>query len=221
MIVKGIVESFENRNNIKVRVPFLNGASSQADSTPTSDLPNAVLCQLPNLDLQLAIGDIVWLGFENAHWDKPVILGFLDIAQQSKISPVADSITINQNAILPHETTIGQVSANSIACLTGVTENIADYMANNTGVYTLDLTGYSDGDYIPESVLWLIPENAYIIAKIQSNAGTYRYYNLLEKTIISNSDESDGTIPTQYNYIFANAYGLLKIESQIVSITNA
>ena len=44
MIVKGIVESFENRNNIKVRVPFLNGASSQADSTPTSDLPNAVLC---------------------------------------------------------------------------------------------------------------------------------------------------------------------------------
>ena len=96
MIVKGIVESFENRNNIKVRVPFLNGASSQADSTPTSDLPNAVLCQLPNLDLQLAIGDIVWLGLENAHWDKPVILGFLDIAQQSKISPVADSITINQ-----------------------------------------------------------------------------------------------------------------------------
>lgn len=220
MIVKGIVESVENRNNIKVRVPFLNGASNQADSTPTDDLPNCTICQLPNLSMQLNIGDIVWLSFENAQWDKPVIIGFLDIAQKSKVSPVVDSITVDTNARLPYETNIGDVSPQSIACLTGLNQNIADYMANNTSVYTLDLTDYRDGDYIPESVLWLIPENAYIIAKTESSAGTYRYYNLLEKTRISQSNDSTGDIPTQYNYIFASAYGLLKIEARMVAFVN-
>lgn len=221
MIVKGIVESIENRNSIKVRVPFLNGAAVQADSTPTDDLPNCTICQLPNLNMQLAIGDVVWLGFENAQWDKPVILGFLDINQKSEISPVVNSIDISHTANLPYETTIGNVLPESIACLTGVKDNIADYMANNTITYMLDLTSYHSGDYIPESVLQGIPEDAYIIAKIQSTAGTYRYYNLLEKTQISQSDLSNQVIPLQYNYVFYNMYGILKIESRVVVIEDA
>ena len=221
MIVKGIVESVISKNEVKVRIPILNGLSSQVDSTPTEQLSSSSICQLPNMQFELAIGDIVWVAFENNEFDLPVIIGFLNIDQKTKVEHYCEELKVNYQAKLPNETQIGEVSSSSINCLKGLNTNLADYIKNNTLTYTLDLTGYKSGDEIPLPIMLSIPDGCMIYAVVDAYAGTKRYYQLLEKTQIQISDSSEDnaleTIP-QYNYVFWNCYGTIKIEGNILSI---
>lgn len=213
MIVKGIVERATDRNDIKVRIPFLNGLASQVDSTPTDDLPNAALCQLPNANIKLEVGDIVWVNFENTRWESPVIVGFLNIEQKSQMSFIGDSTEISVSAKLPRDTQIGEVSAESIDCLRGLETNLHDYFQNNMQVFPLDLTAYDNGDTIPLSVIQSIPQDAYIIATTLSNSGTVRYWNLAEKSEVSQGTVNTSDYPQQpqYDYLFYSPFGYLKI----------
>jgi len=176
MIVKGIVESVVSKNEVKVRIPILNGISSQVDSTPTEQLSSASICQLPNMQFELAVGDIVWVSFENTEFDLPVIIGFLNIDQKTKVEHFCETIKVNYQADLPAETKIGEVEPASISCLKGLDTNVADYFKNNTMCYTLDLTGYKSGDKIPLSIMLSIPDGCMIYAVTDAYAGTKRYY---------------------------------------------
>ena len=223
MIVKGIIESVVDRNNIKVRIPFLNGLKDQVDSTPTEDLPNATICQLPNVNYKLATGDVVWVNFENTRWEEPVIVGFLNIEQNTKTSYIAEELEVTQQAKLPHDTKIGDVEAESLNCLKGLNVDLAPYFANNMQVYPLDLTEYdvysSSPQQIPLSVIQSIPRDAFIVAVTLSPQGSLIYWQLLERSLISQSTADDSQYDNPYyDYIFFNPYGLLKIEGGKVTV---
>ena len=221
MIVKGIVENVIDRHNIKVRIPFLNGAYQQTDATPTDQLPNATICQLPNLDIQLSTGDVVWIEFENMRWDEPVIVGFLDIKQNTKVTYNGSGLNITAEANLPKSTTIGDVTSESINCLKGVKDNIADYLTNTMWVYPLDLRSYNvtttNNIEVPISVIQSIPEQAFVIAITTNADGNDVYWFLLSKTKITQPNDAMSMLQDnmpQYNYIFYNAYGTLTVEGQ-------
>ena len=220
MIVKGIVESVKDVNSIKVRIPFLNGLAEQVDSTPTENLPNAQICQMPNTNYRIATGDIVWVNFENTRWENPVIIGFLDKYQNTKISFKADDISVDLKAELPTDTNIGDVDAESLACLKDLRTELAPYFANSMQVYPLDLSSYSSGDEIPISVLQQIPQDAYVIAITLAQTGSRVYWTLLERNGVS--QQSNGDAPNampSYDFAFYNAlYGVLTIEGQRVVI---
>ena len=220
MIVKGYIESVSSVDSVKVRVPFLNGIQGQVDSTPTDELPDAVICQMPNVNYHCAIGDVVWVNFENTRWEAPVIVGFLNKEQNSTVDITADELFVKKTAELPTETKIGDVESSSVACLKGLDTNLADYLKLTTPCYTLDLTGVKSGDKIDISVIQSIPDDAMIIVKKEDVAGTISYYPLIQKTAIATGDNPNyldrETLP-QYNYIFANVLGVIKIEGGVIT----
>ena len=221
MIVKGIIESVIDKEHLKVRIPFLNGLKAQVDSTPTVDLPDSVICQMPGVNIEVSVGDVVWIAFENSRWELPVIIGFLDVESKikSKISYKADDIEVQTKAKLPANTSIGNATAQAISCLEGLEINLGDYMRNTMPLYNLDLTDYSVGDRIPAEILAAIPDNAMIIATALSDSGSIQYYPLVEKTKIKQTDDSFSNelinVP-QYNYVFANMYGVINITGQVI-----
>lgn len=221
MIVKGIVESVISKTELKVRIPFLNGAREQVDSATTDELPSASVCQIPNVDFEISIGDIVWIEFENNRWESPVIIGFLNNSPKTTVDYTAKNINVSQSATLPTDTRIGEVLPSEIDCLRGVTQNLGDYLQNTSPCYIIDLTGYSDGDTFDISLLQQIPDGSFLIAEKESVAGTKVFYPLLEKTKITIGDDISQLEMEdypQYNYVFANVYGAIKIVGNRIQV---
>lgn len=214
MIVKGIVESIISKSEVKIRIPFLNGAKDQVDAATTDELPSASICQVPSIDFEFSIGDIVWIEFENNRWESPVIVGFLNNSPKTTVDYSAKNINVSQSATLPVETKIGNVLPSEIDCLRGVQQNLGEYLNNTAPCYIIDLTGYQSGDTFDISVLQQIPDGSFLIAEKESVAGTKVFYPLLEKTKITLSDDISQLgmeEQPQYNYVFANVYGAIKI----------
>ena len=154
-------------------------------------------------------------------WDEPVIVGFLDIKQNTKVTYNGSGLNITTEANLPKSTTIGDVTSESISCLKGVKDNIADYLTNTMWVYPLDLRSYNvttaNNIEVPISVIQSIPEQAFVIAITTNADGNDVYWFLLSKTKITQPNDAMSVLQDnmpQYNYIFYNAYGTLTVEGQ-------
>lgn len=77
MITKAIVEGYKDEYSIIVRVPYIDRSGSSGISTPKDELNTATICTLPDATLTLAVGDVVFVSFEDDDYSKPVILGVL------------------------------------------------------------------------------------------------------------------------------------------------
>lgn len=126
MVTKGIVEKVINQYSAKVRLPLYDGVSSTKNSISTDNLPIATICTLPNTVGIISEGDIVFVTFEDNDKSKRVILGVLSRETKSISYPTTElsTIKIYDNATLPVNTTIGNLSSNDIACLIGLKDNI-------------------------------------------------------------------------------------------------
>ena len=77
MITKAIVEEIVSPYQVKIRIPLLDRVESSPMSTNTSDLNTATICSLPNCYMNVQVGDVVFVGFEDNTYYKAVVLGHL------------------------------------------------------------------------------------------------------------------------------------------------
>ena len=126
MITRGIVEEVVDRYKVKVRLPLLDGAEQGSTRKTSNELRTMVICSLPRVNLNLQVGDIVFVAFEDYSKSRAVVLGclFRENPSDTKISMDVSTIRVENGATLPFDTTIGGVSAYEIQTLLGVRDNL-------------------------------------------------------------------------------------------------
>lgn len=126
MITKGIVEKIISPYLIKVRLPIFDKIEEAKDSTKVNDLSEATICTLPNSGNQVDIGDIVFVGFEDNDYSKPIILGhlFKESLAKANIDITTRLFTTTSLTKLYKQTYIGEVTPQEIECLKNIESNI-------------------------------------------------------------------------------------------------
>lgn len=126
MITKGIVEDIIDTYQVRVRLPIFDKVDGAKNATKNEDLSIGTVCCLPNSSYQVNVGDIVFVGFEDNDISKPIILGQLyrDVDSNTLMSLVLGTLETKTSTVLSENTTIGDVSANEIKCLSGIKTNI-------------------------------------------------------------------------------------------------
>lgn len=151
MITKGIVEDFIDIYNVKVRIPVFNKIKSDPLATPTKDLYTAAICSLANVNMNLRLGDIVYIGFEDHDVSKPVILGSIYNENGTNTLPdyKVNNLEVVGEAKLPENTSIGNITNDQLKYLTGIRTNIQqeldkilDVSVNNDGVLLFEHNSY-------------------------------------------------------------------------------
>ena len=136
MITKGIVEELKGYQ-AKVRLPIYDGLANTKNATSNENLSYATVCVTTNLNNSLNVGDIVYVSFEDNDKGKPVILGQLykeemnTLADMKLNSANINQLTVNKNASLPQNTSIGSISSKEIAALSGIKDNIQNQIDIN------------------------------------------------------------------------------------------
>ena len=126
MITRGIVEEVIDRYTVRVRLPLLDGTPSSKMSTKTNQLNVASICTLPSCDMNVRVGDVVFVGFEDVGERRAFIFGYLyrNAMTNTYCDMMVNSLETLGRTQLCSNTSIGDVSANEISCLSGVTSNI-------------------------------------------------------------------------------------------------
>ena len=126
MITKAIVEEIISPYQVKVRIPLLDRAEATPLSTNSDDLNIATICCLPNCYMNLQVGDIVFVGFEDNTYYKAVILGHLcrEATSNTYSDAAFSNLDVRSSVRLPSSTTIGSVTGDELSRLSGTTENI-------------------------------------------------------------------------------------------------
>ena len=126
MITKGIVEDIIDTYQVRVRLPIFDKVDGAKNATKNEDLSIGTVCCLPNSSYQVNVGDVVFVGFEDNDISKPIILGQLyrDVDSNTLMTLVLGTLETKTSTVLSKNTTIGDVSANEIKCLSGIKTNI-------------------------------------------------------------------------------------------------
>lgn len=125
MITKAIVEEVLSPYQVRIRIPLLDRPAFTPLAAKTEELNVATICTLPNCYLNIQVGDIVFVGFEDNTAYKAVILGHLcREATTTYASMAVDSLDVKSHAALPFDTTIGSITATELNYLYGTTGNI-------------------------------------------------------------------------------------------------
>lgn len=126
MITKAVVEELVSPYEVRVRIPIFDGADDSPFATKFENLHVATISTLPNCTVNLQVGDIVFVAFEDQAYNKVVVLGYLskEAFSDTYSDIVLRGLTAKGSANLPFETNIGEVSPIEISHLSGVTSNI-------------------------------------------------------------------------------------------------
>ena len=126
MITKGIVEDIIDEYFVRVRMPVYNGVTTAPSYVATEDLPQATICTLPSCKPNLQVGDVVFVGFEDNDFNKPIILGHLygDFVKEFGADITLNSLTVQVNTQLSEDTSIGNVTPDNIKALQGAHDNL-------------------------------------------------------------------------------------------------
>ena len=126
MITKAIVEKVIDNYNIRVRVPSLDRTYQSSVYTNNEDLNVAIVCTLPGCDPNIKVGDVVFVSLEETEEDRAVILGYL--YRTKKTETLCDMLLSKLNvanvAVLPEDTSIGNVSSFELQQLSGIRGNV-------------------------------------------------------------------------------------------------
>lgn len=149
MITKATVSEVIDNKTCKVRIPIFNQTKASALATPDSELSEATICTIPNYAPNVRVDDIVYVGFEDNDYGRPILLGYLytdkDIETYGDL--VLGSLEVKTNATLPKDTSIGDVKSKELAYLQGLRSNIQgqiDSIAPNSGSVSLIWSNFKD-----------------------------------------------------------------------------
>ena len=94
-------------------------------ATSKEDLNIATICTLPCCYINVQVGDIVFVGFEDYTYRKVVILGHLSMSGCKTYADMnVNNLTAVGNVQLPVHTTIGSVNSKELSALSGVRDNL-------------------------------------------------------------------------------------------------
>lgn len=128
MITKAIVEELINPYQVRVRVPRLDGVLESPVHTAKEDLTIATICTLPNCYLNVQVGDIVFVAYEDNTERKLVILGHL--SREASQSTTASDVLFNRLEVRDEfrctdKCTIGEdITYTELKTLSGVKDNL-------------------------------------------------------------------------------------------------
>lgn len=133
MITKAIVEKIISPYQVKVRIPVFDRVDTSSISTSTENLNTATICTLPNCYINIQVGDVVFVGFEDNTYHKAVVLGHLCKQNVETFCNIdLNKVTVATSAELPYNTTVGQIKPQELLCLAGVQSNIQLQLDNIT-----------------------------------------------------------------------------------------
>ena len=132
MITKAIVEELITPYQVKVRIPLFDKTNLSVAARDDEELNVATICSLPNCYVNLQVGDIVFVAFEDNTYYKAVILGHLcrSTASDTCADIMLSSLNVRSSATLPFDTTVGDITSKELNSLQGVTENIQKQINN-------------------------------------------------------------------------------------------
>ena len=119
MITRAIINKIDYESNkIRVRIPIYDGAQNSQGSTSDDDLSWASVMCLPGLTINYEVGDIVIVGFEDDDIGKPIILGYLRLAnggsEKAKISANLNSLVVNDSLTTSTDVKFGKLTYEQI-----------------------------------------------------------------------------------------------------------
>lgn len=205
MITKATVSEVIDNKTCKVRIPIFNQTKASALATPDNELSEATICTIPNYAPNVRVGDIVYVGFEDNDYGRPVLLGYLytdkDIETYGDL--VLGSLEVKTNATLPKDTSIGDVKSKELAYLQGLRSNIQgqiDSIAPNSGSVSLIWSNFKDN---PTGQLF---EDMLKIPKITENITIFpKFPDDTQYFIISGIDvvgDPNNLLPVNPSFIF-------------------
>ena len=126
MITRAIIEEKITEYSYRVRIPIFDRVKADPSSVPTNFLNIAVASFPKGVLKNLQVGDIVFVGFENNDAGSPVILGHLYRESLNSLDTFIESTTLNitNQATLPENTSIGDITYQQLYYLNNVSRNI-------------------------------------------------------------------------------------------------
>lgn len=121
MVTKAIVEQLIDPYHVRVRIPSLDRTLDSSVHTLTENLNIALVCTIPGCDPNIKVGDVVFVSFDDYSENQIVIIGHLYTSY--KETPLCDmamhSLIVNDKALLPYDTSVGDVTCDEIRSLQG------------------------------------------------------------------------------------------------------
>lgn len=131
MLNKGILERVNGE--LRVRVLENSGEKGTAGASVSEDLPTTLFVYRKGVGGEYQEGDAVIVGYEKDDISRPVVIGrFLEDNAGGGVKIESGTLTIDQKATLPQNTTIGSVKAREIGMLQGLKGNIQAQINNVT-----------------------------------------------------------------------------------------
>lgn len=125
MITKAIVEEVLSPYQVRIRIPLLDRASHTPLATKTENLNTATICTLPNCYINVQVGDIVFVAFEDNTSYKAVILGHLSKeATTSYADLILNNLTVMTSTHLSNDTYIGNITPTQLLYLSDITDSV-------------------------------------------------------------------------------------------------
>jgi len=112
-------------NLFEVRIPIFEKAGSSKNLPDLSgSYFRANLSQIPGQINAYRVGDCVVIGFLDNKFERPIILGKLYVNDnlEARGATNADSLNVASKAVLPKETTIGDISYDTLAAIARATD---------------------------------------------------------------------------------------------------
>lgn len=134
MVTKAIVKAIRSSDNeVDLYIPIYDGYKPTPNSSTLTTNYNANICTLPGVTPNYQVGDVVYICIEDNNLQEPVIMGLL--YPTKNVKTVSDgkfsSLCVTVNTKLSADTTIGEVTAENIKCLSNVNKNIQTQFDQN------------------------------------------------------------------------------------------
>lgn len=128
MITKAIIEKVISDYEVKVRIPLLDSTTAFKQSVDIDGLSSATICISPKSRFIPAVGDIVFVAFEDNDAGKPVIIGCLqkETGNISSLDLNVESLNASSSINLSNNTTIGNLSYEKINSLFDIKDQEID-----------------------------------------------------------------------------------------------
>lgn len=128
MITKAFIQDVINPHTVRVRIPMYNKLDGTQGSTPKSELPLAPICTVANIINDPHPGDVVFVSFEDDDLSKPIVLGYLSLANMglSYTDIVCDDLEAKGEIRLSEDMVVGEIKYENIFQLKNLNENVVE-----------------------------------------------------------------------------------------------
>ena len=143
MITKAIIEKVISDYEVKVRIPLLDSTTAFKQSVDIDGLSSATICISPKSRFIPAVGDVVFVAFEDNDAGKPVIIGCLqkETGNISSLDLNVESLNASSSINLSNNTTIGDLSYEKINSLFDIKDQEIDELKKRDIVKLYDAVG--------------------------------------------------------------------------------